>query len=306
MSAYDYLAKTLLKMNNSKEAQEVLTRAISISPRAILRQKNLGDIAYRNEDYSIAETAYKSAVKQGEHSCYKSPGDYTNLAKSIIHGDNPEEGLNVLARARKVFPEDNEAGLNITITESYVYKKLNRDNEARSAMTAVQKIVEDLAGNIPVDLKLEMARAYIINGDYKKGTEIIKHVVQDNHDNNEMLDNVRMVFRETGMEDSGRKIIEDSRQEIIRLNNEGVKLAADGKLTEAIAYFERAAARLPENKIINANAAQILMRFMKEKGVSEQSLNNVKTYLDRVRKIDETFKDLPMLLAMYNELAPED
>ncbi|PKN72478.1 MAG: hypothetical protein CVU52_07810 [Deltaproteobacteria bacterium HGW-Deltaproteobacteria-10] len=306
MPAYDYLAKTLVKLDNHGDAQAVLMKATTISPHAILRQKNLGDIAYRNEDYPMAENAYKSAVKLGEYSCYKSPADYTNLAKAFVQGDNPEEGLTVLARARKSFPEESNAGLNISLTESYVYKKLGKDNEARSALNTAQKIMEDLAGQIPVDLKLELARAYIVNGDNKKGTEIIRQVVQDNHDNNEMLDNVRTVFRETGMEESGRKIIEECTQEIIRLNNEGVKLASDGKLTEAIAYFERAADRLPDNKIINANAAQILMLFMKDNGVSERSLNNVKTYLDRVRKIDENFKDFPMLLAMYNELVPED
>ncbi len=305
MPAYDYLAKTLLKMNNPGDAQAVLMKATGISPLAILRQKKLGDLAYHNEDYSTAETAYKSAVAQGEYSCFKSPSDYTNLAKTLVQHDNPQEGLNVLATARKVFPEDNNARLHIKLTESYVYKKNNKDAEARSAIAEAQKTMEDLAGQIPSDLKLELARAYIINGENEKGTEIIKQIVQDNHDNNEMLDNVRLVFRETGMEDKGRKIIEENRQEIIRLNNEGVQLARDGKLPEAIAYFERAASHLPENKIINANAAHILMLFMRENSANEQNLDDVKTYLDRVRKIDESYKDLPMLLAMYNELLPE-
>ena len=210
-----------------------------------------------------------------------------------------------LASARKVFPQDNDARLHVSITESYVYKKMNKDAEARKAMTEAQKIVEDSAGEISTDLKLELARAYIINGENEKGTEIIRHIVQENHDNNEMLDNVRLVFRETGMEDKGQKIIEDAKQEIISLNNAGVKLAQDGKLPEAIAYFEKAASHLPENKIINANAAQVLMLFMKENGINGQRLIDVKTYLDRVRKIDESYKDLPMLLAMYNELLPE-
>ena len=305
MSAYDYLAKTLLKMNNSKEAQEVLTRAISISPRAILRQKNLGDVAYRNEDYSTAETSYKSAVEQGKTSCFKSPSDYTNLAKTMVQLDNSEEGLNILSSALKAFPGNSNVRLHVSITQSYVYKKMNKDAEAIKAMAEVQKIVETLEEKIPADLALELARAYIVIGENEKGTELIKHIVQENHDNNEVLDNVRMVFRETGMEDSGRKIIEDSRQEIIRLNNEGVKLASDGKLTEAIAYFERAASNLPGNKIINANAAQVLMLFMKKNGTNEQSLSNVKTYLDRVKKVDESYKDLPTLLSMYNEMVLE-
>ena len=197
------------------------------------------------------------------------------------------------------------ARLHVSITESYVYKKMNKDAEAHKALAEAQKIVESIAGKIPADLELELARADIIMGEEGKGTEIIKHVVQENHDNSEMLDNARVIFRETGMADKGKKIIEETRQEIIKLNNEGVKMAQDGKLPEAIAYFERAASKLPENKVINANAAQVLMLSMKKNGASEQSLNDVKTYLDRVKKVDENYKDLPMLLSMYNELVLE-
>jgi protein involved in sex pheromone biosynthesis len=44
---------------------------------------------------------------------------------------------------------------------------------------------------------------------------------------------------------------------------------------------------------------------MKEKGITEEKLANAKKYLDRVRKIDETYKDIPLLLSMYRELVPE-
>jgi len=302
MPAYDYLAQTLLKMNDPQAAQEVMMNAVSISPRAILRQKNLGNLAYRNEDYFTAETAYKATVAQGKHSCFKSPSDYTSLAKTMVQMDNPEAGLDVLASARQVFPEDNEAKLHVRVTESYVYKKLNRTEDAVKALNEAQKIVEDYDGSLPADLQLDLARTYIINGDDKKGSELIRRILRDNHDDNEMLDNVRLVFRETGMADEGRKIIEDVREEIFGLNNAGVKLAQDGKLAEAIAYFEEAALQLPQNKIINANTAQVLMLYMQENGSDEERLSDVKIYLDRVKKADENFKDLPLLWTMYNGL----
>ncbi|MEQ8180929.1 MAG: tetratricopeptide repeat protein [Smithellaceae bacterium] len=302
MPAYDYLAQTLLKMNDPQAAQEVMMNAVSISPRAILRQKNLGDLAYRNEDYFTAETAYKSTVAQGKHSCFKSPSDYTSLAKTMVQMDNPEAGLDVLASARQMFPQDNEAKLHVRVTESYVYKKLNRTEDAAKALNEAQKIVDDYDGSLPADLQLELARTYIINGDDQKGSELIRRILRDNHDDNEMLDNVRLVFRETGMADEGRKIIEDVREEIFGLNNAGVRLAQDGKLAEAIAYFEEAALQLPQNKIINANTAQVLMLYMQENGSDEERLSDVKIYLDRVKKADENFKDLPLLWTMYNGL----
>jgi len=305
-AAYDYLAKTLLKLHSPLEAQQVLMDALKISPRALLRQKKLGSLAYRNEDFTTAETSFKSAVEQGKNSCFKSPSDYTNLAKTLVHCDAPEESLKVLGNALKEFPDAPDTHLHLSVAESYIYTRMNKTEDAKRALAQAQKFAEQMEGEIPSDVALDLAQAYLATGDAEKGTALIKNIVESNHDNDEILDNIRVVFKEMGMADRGEVLIKTTRDEIIQLNNKGVKLAQDGKITEAITYFEKAAEHLPENKIINANAAQVLMLYMKEQGVSEDQLARAKTYLDRVRKIDENYADFPALLTMYRELAAED
>jgi len=305
MQAYDYLAKCMVKLNNPMDAQKVLMKATSISPKAILRQKELGSIAYINEDYSTAEASFKSVVEQGKASCFKSPSDYTNLAKTLVQSDAHEEGMGILNDALKIFPKNSEALLHVTVTKSYVYKKMNKDEEAQIELAEFQKMAEGFDGQIPAEIMLDMAKAHIIMGDEAKGTEIIKNIVRSNHDNGALLDDVRHVFKEMRMVDQGNSIIKTARESVIKLNDEGVQLAQDGKLTEAIAYFEEAATKLPENKIINANASQVLMLYMKKNGINEQQLMKAKIYLDRVIKIDETYSDIPLLLSLYRELAPE-
>lgn len=306
MTAYDYLAQTLIKMHNPREAQQVLMKAVKISPRALLRHKNLGSLAYRNEDFTTAEISFKSAVDQGKHSCFKNPSDYTNLAKTLVHCNAPQEGLKVLGNALHEFPDNSDTRLHLSVAESYVYTKMNKTGEARRSLDVAQKFAAKMGGDISGNLALELAEAYLAAGETEKGSAIIKNIVQSNHDNDEVLDDIRAVFKEMKMAEKGEALIETTRDEIIRLNNEGVKLTQDGKLSEAIIYFEKAAEHLPENKIINANAAQVLMLYMKERGVSEGRLAQAKTYLDRVRKIDESYPDLAALLSMYRELSAED
>lgn len=306
MPAYDYLAQTLIKMNKPKDAQQVLMTAINISPRALLRQKDLGNIAYRNEDFETAQTSYKAAVEQGKNSCFKKPTDYTNLAKTLVHCDAPEEGLKVLSSAINEFPKDTDTRLHLSVAESYVYTKMNKVDDAKRALADAQTLAENMEGDIPAHLALDLAQAYLMTGEEEKGTAIIKNIVGSNHDNEKMMDDIRVVFKETGMTDKGEDLIKTTRDEIINLNNEGVKLAKDGRLTEAIAYFEKAAEQLPDNKIINANAAQVLMLYVRETGATEDYLDRAKTYLDKVRKIDENYNDLPALVAMYHELSTED
>ncbi|HOC59228.1 MAG TPA: response regulator [Smithellaceae bacterium] len=306
MPAYDYLAETLLKLNNAQEAQQILMKAVNISPRALLRQKNLGNIAYRNEDFKTAETSFKAAVEQGKNSCYKNSSDYTSLAKTLVHCDNAEEGLKVLGSATKEFPNDNDAQLHLSVAESFVYTKMNKIDEAKRSLTDAQKLAENMQGDIPSHLALDLAQAYFLTGNEEKGEAIIKNIVSSNHDNEKALDDVRMIFRDMGMTDKGDALIKTTRDEIIRLNNEGVKLAQEGRLTEAIAYFEKAAGQLPDNKIINANAAQVLMLYMRETGVNNEYLARAKSYLDKVRKIDENYADLAALLVMYRDLCTEE
>ena len=306
IAAYDDLAKTYLKMGLVEEAQQILMKATAISPRALLRHKTLGRLAYRNEDFSTAESAFKAAVKHVKHSCFKSTSDYTQLAKALVMRDALQESLSILGQASREFPESPDTRLHLSAAESLVFTKMNKPAEAKRALAQARKYAQDIAAELPAAIALDLAEAHLMAGEVEKGTEIIRGVIGSNHDNDDIIDNIRTVFKETGMSSEGEQIIKDTTDDIMRLNNEGVGLARRGKLVEAIEYFSKAAARLPENKIINANAAQVLMLYMKEHGPDEDRLAKAASYLERVRRIDSAYADIPMLLSMYRELTSRE
>ncbi len=306
IAAYDDLAKTYLKMGLVEEAQQILMKATAISPRALLRHKTLGRLAYRNEDFSTAESSFKAAVKHGKHSCFKSTSDYTQLAKTMVMRDALQESLSILGQASREFPESPDTRLHLSAAESLVFTKMNKPAEAKRALAQARKYAQDIAAELPAAIALDLAEAHLMAGEVEKGTEIIRGVIGSNHDNDDIIDNIRTVFKETGMSSEGEQIIKDTTDDIMRLNNEGVGLARRGKLVEAIEYFSKAAARLPENKIINANAAQVLMLYMKEHGPDEDRLAKAASYLERVRRIDSAYADIPMLLSMYRELTSRE
>jgi tetratricopeptide (TPR) repeat protein len=96
-----------------------------------------------------------------------------------------------------------------------------------------------------------------------------------------------------------------ARNEIIKLNNDGVKLVKEGNLSKAIDFFEQAADNLPANKIINANAAHALLLYMQKSGSKPLYLRKAMRFLDRVKNIDPAYKDLESMMKMYNELNRE-
>ena len=302
IAAYDWLAKTHEKMGNNLEAQRVLQDAVRISPKSILRQRTLGNIAHRNKDNVTAEHSFKEAVRHGKHSFLKSPSDYTCLAKVLVDKGSPIESLGVLDDAAREFSGNPEASIQISVAESLAFKKLNREEDAGKAVQKAYKMVATLTGRLPLDIELDLAKALFLTGDEKNGKEVVRHVVQSNHDNQELIGNVQTIFKDLNIEDKGREIISRALSEVIKLNNDGIKLFQEGNLSRAINFFEQAVEQLPDNKTINANAAHALMTYMQKHGSRPRLLEKAMLYIDRVKSIDPLYKNLEILTNMHKEL----
>jgi tetratricopeptide (TPR) repeat protein len=305
VAAYDWLALTLEKTGNLQEAQRVLQEAIHISPKAILRQKALGNIAYKNKDLITAEQSFKATVRQGKHSFFKSPSDYTSLAKVFVDKNAPEEGLKILNDAGREFINNPEASLQISVIESLAFKKMNREKDARKALAKATQLSANLPNKLPSNIELDLAKAFFLTGNEESGKAIIQRLIKSNHEDQELIGDVQAVFKDLNIEDKGRYIISMARNEVIKLNNDGVRLVREGNLSKAIEFFEQAADNLPANKVINANTAHALILYMQKNGSKPLLLEKAMKYLDRVKSNDPLYKELENLMKMYDELARE-
>ena len=302
MAAYDFLAAVLKRMGEPLEAQKVLMDAVAISPKEIRRQKELGQLCYDNKDLAVAEKALKAVVKQGQHSCFKSAEHYSLLANVLIDKGANEEGISVLKDGNREFHNDREGSIQIAMSESMVYTRLDRRDKAKEAIDRAVDIATRQPRKGPVNVDVDLAKALILQGDAEKGREIVRRLIQNNHEDTEVLDKVKQAFRDLGMEDEGQKFVDTTVDEVITMNNEGVRLVREGDLMKAIAYFQKAAEILPDNKIINANAAYAHILFMQKNKPYTAYLIKVRVYLDRVRRLDKDYKNLEKLRSMYKML----
>jgi len=284
MEAYDWLARTLVKLGENEKAQASLQAAAQLSPKAILRQMALGELALKRNDHETAARAFKKAVRLGEHSVYKTAANYTNQARAMIHTSAKKDALRVLKKLRKDFPNDEQASLHAALAENTVFTCLNRAEEARQAYQEACQLFEKSGGQFSTDLVLEMSRACMSNGDQARGTELIKDLVRNHHEDEALLCRVQETFAEMGMEEEGRQLISDSRDKVVKLNNRGVRLVQEGKLEEAISLFEEALQDLPANKTINMNSAMVLLKYMEKHGRDEHHVGLVRRCLETVRE----------------------
>ena len=305
MAAYDWLAKVLDAMGNPQEAQSVLMKATEISPRTLGRQRELGAIAQKNEDLKTAVKSFRTAVKYGKNSAFKAPSDYTTLAKVLVDTDSSQESLSVLVDAHQVFPRDLGATVQIGLAESFVYNKLNRQEDARESINKVIRATGKSPVKIPADVELELAKALILSGDSKKGKEIVRKLIQSNHENEGLIADTEKMFEGLNMAQEGQELLSAAVEEVAELNNQGVKLVKQGELTKATSYFDKAAENLPDNTLINANAAYAYMLDMKKNGKTSERIQKAQKYLEGVYRNDPQYRDLPNLLNVYREISKE-
>ena len=150
---------------------------------------------------------------------------------------------------------------------------------------------------------MELAEACFALDKKDQGSELMKHVVRNNHEDETILARAQQVFADLGLAAEGDALISGTRQEVVEVNNNGVDLAKQGKLKESITLFAKAARAMPENLVINLNAAQSLIMFMQNQGANNQHMDEAHSYLERVKHINSSNERYRNLLSRFNELA---
>lgn len=303
VEGYDWLAKAYEKVGDLKKAQETLLAAAQISPKAIIRQKELGKVALKNRDYGTAEDTFKTVIKMGKLSYFRSPADYTGLAKVLAEKGDPDKALTVLKDLRSEFSGSPDASLQAAMEEGNIYKKINREEDAGKAFEEATRIFDDISGKVSTDVAVDFAMSYFSRGEKEKGSQLAKDIIRNNHDNEDVIGKMQGLFDAMDMQEEGKRLIDTAIKEVIDVNNKGVHLLKEGKFEQAIDNFEKAAKALPKNKVINSNAAHALLIYMEHNGKDDSLLDQARMYLDRIRVIDPAYDRYQKLLGMFDELA---
>jgi len=301
-AAYDWLARTLRTQSRGVEAQDVLQRAVALSPKAILRQKALGELATINGDNKAAELALTQAVKLGHHSVYKAPENYANLARVKSRCGNGREGLKILDNMEKEFKGADKSSLHAAMVKGIIHKDLGDREEAEVWMRQASELYQGLGSHMAADLTLDMARSYGELGDQEKAQSMLKDAVRNNHSDPELLQKVEGLIGELSLNLDPKSFVSGIRKQIIKLNNRGVKMAKAGQLKEAVELFSEAVDAMPGNKVVSLNTARVMIMNMREQGASREQLGKVRELLERVRKADPNDPALRKVQAMYQDL----
>ncbi len=303
VAAYDWLAKTYEAMDDVEKAQEMLSIGVAKSPKSLIRQRNLAQVAYKNNDLETATSAYEHAIDVGQHSCYKQPDDYNGLAKTLVDSGNPDAAMNVAVKISKDFKHDSNAEMVAAITEGMVHTSKGDGEAASQRLDAALELFNQNPQGLSSDIALELTDLCLSSGKDEQAEEITKNLIRNNHDDKALIERTQKVYADAGKSDAGSELIKNTTSEIVDINNKGAHLLKEGKLDESIELFMKAARGMPDNIVVNLNAAYSLMMQMQKTGKIKKYSSRVENYLERVHKLDPTNKKYHELMEMLQRIS---
>jgi DNA-binding response OmpR family regulator/Flp pilus assembly protein TadD len=308
LAAYDALAQLHRRCNNEADARAVLKMALGVSPNAVQRHKELGSLALSAHDMDAAEAAFGAVVRKTRHGFLQDPQDHLTLSRIYCQRGKLAQALETLADAKKVFVGDPIVQASACAVESMVQSKAENPRDARKALDEALAMSERDDVQLDAAIALDLARACYLNRRESEGADVVRRLVSNDHDNAQLIAEVRTMYRELEREEQGETLIERCVEDAVAINNEGVARARNGDLAGAIELLEEAARTRPDNPHIVMNAAHALITHMEIHGIEPQKRAQVEGYLSRVQERHPQHPKYLQVSALYRSLlaqAPE-
>lgn len=286
VEAADWLAKAFEAMGDLAKAEQVLLDAVKLSPNSPLRQKNLGDTAFKNGSLDVAQAALEKTIRISEFSTHKNPAVYASLAEVLDEKNAPQEALAVLKRSKADFRFNASAALQTAAAESRIYQKMGQTDQAQAALATAEKLMEQLADKASPELLVEVAKSQLKLGQKDKACQLLGRVIKNNHENTGLTQQIEVVFDGENLGQEGLALVHASRQEVIDINNQGVTLAKQGHYEQGVKLLRSAVQQLPGSEPVIINLAGLLIGQMSKEGYKDTLATETRSLLERVHDLN--------------------
>ena len=302
MECYDWLTKSYEALDKTLDAENTLNRAVNISPQSLIRQKKLANLAEKTGHIDLAETTYKAITDLGKFSMHQSPSDFSGLAKIYSKKNKNQEALQTIDSMRQQFINNQESELRAATIETMVYQDIGEKKLSELAFQKVNALKNTLKNKTPKDLQLDIAKAYYLNDDNKTADQIIASLIKNHIEDNSFINDIRQMQNDIGQNNYSEVLIQQTKQQLIDINNQGVTLFQQGQLKEAFLLFEQAIEKMPNNKTILLNMAKITIHDLKLSGITEANLLLANRYINRAKQAGVAKEKLGNLQLEFEKL----
>jgi CheY-like chemotaxis protein len=305
VQCFDWIAKILLTLDKPLDAQEALGKAIAISPKAVLRQMELGRIAFDNGDWVAAEPAFKYSIRLGRYSCHKSVKNYLQFARSAqMLLSNPKErqtqnkaneAFRALNELKQDFSTDKDSLFEASIVESKTHLNMENIDEAKRSANNAEVLLTNLK-DPKIKYKLQMTATFIETDQSVQAQKIIDKLKEST-----LTDTQKITLNRLDSELNAQAL----KRHTTSLNDQGVGHYERGELESAIIIFDQATQYEQAGISVLLNSIQAKISIMERDNADKNILKYVRLLLIRIGDIakdDERFDRYSRLRKTYERL----
>jgi len=290
IEAMDLLAELYKKQNNFGKAQTTIEQAITLSPNALLRQKNMANLCVLNNKNEDAIQAYRHMTKLSDQSIYAKPEqtyEFVNFLSSQAKDEqNPnessafKEAFELLEKSEKRHAGNENISLQTKLMTANIHATVGNIKEAKA-------LVEDTLNNQTTTKSLDASTLKVaasslqLLGDQKKAEQYLEKAA-DAADDPELLSDI--------YDQLSGNISISQRKEAAAKNKEGIKSYSMGETSDAADILRAAQQITPRHISLNLNLAQVLLKLHKETN-DEALLAEIKRYLHNIRHTPNHHKE---------------
>lgn len=302
IEAHDLLAQTLQAMDDLTGANDVLERAIKLSPNSVMRQQNLGSLSLKTGKLENAERAFRKSIALGENSALKKADSYLGLVKVCGTKKNPDEALRVLGQLTKSFNGDDVRRRALAAAGIIHHQKGDVEKAAQIALELDQSLPNQDERPLTSEESLEVAHLLLVAGDKEKAIRLLQSEIKNNPENAALHKNVSEIFEQAGMQEEGSQLIESTRQEAMLVMNRGVLLVSKGQYEEALGAMREARAAMPANVRVLLNLAHVIIAYIQKNGSAPDLVEEARNSLTVANELSPGEPRFKRLMASLNEL----
>jgi len=270
LEAYDWLARSLVKINEASTAVEVIKRATDISAQSIERQQLQADLAEEAQDYNLAKDSYNCILQLSRKSVHSGPEHLCNYVRSIIDAATNEEDPQVKNRLLQEVNSTMFRGrLEEARNEDFDYEAFEGLNQARvfackgehlKAKRTLFKSNETYLNDPKAALDTLLVDTYLALssiGEYEYAQPFAKQI-ENRFDKGSKANNLVQKITNEGD-------IKDQKLRFEQLNRQGIRAYTAKDYKNALNYFSKALKVAPVNTGAAINKIQVSLELLTNK-----------------------------------------
>lgn len=286
VEAHDLLADTYMGQGDSLRAQQAMQDAAEVSPKSVLRQRRLAELAKLNQDTKACLEACRKVLKTARNSVYETADDYYTLADQLAElskATEPDsdkfvkETFEVLGRLEKrpYFDVSAEVATNSLKSRSLINNEKVAEGEA--LLEKAKTTYETHKEHIKPEAGLSIAQTLIAKGDKAAAEEMLQEIVEKHPENAAVTTKVDSL--------SGVPRSKAGRQKVAEMTKSGIGLYEQKRYMESIEIFKESINAFPGHIGLNLNLIQAVLAEMNTNGEKMGFERLCRSSLDRISQI---------------------